>query len=189
VGEIGQTLLARSRQDWRAWLAANHRTAGEIWLLFFKKHSGLPGVALEEAVEEALCFGWIDSQLKRIDGEKHAVRFSPRKPGSVWSQSNKHRVERLIAQGRMTPAGLALVAAAKASGEWEQASLREDVTALPADLEAALAADPDAQAAFVRLSASQKKLLIFWVSDARRDETRRRRIHEGLRRLRETGRI
>lgn len=189
MSEIGETLRPGDRHAWRAWLEANHATAAEIWVVFYKTHTRKPGVILEEAVEEALCFGWIDSQLKRIDGEKHAVRFSPRKPGSIWSQSNKDRVERLTAQGRMTSAGLALVAAAKASGQWEQATAREDVTALPPDLEAALVADQAARAAFLRVSSSQKKMFIYWVSEAKREETRRRRIQGGLRRIKETGKF
>ena len=112
-----------SRDDWRAWLEENHATALEIWLVHYKKHTGKPGLTLEEAVEEALCFGWIDGVLKLIDDEKYALRFSPRKKGSVWSETNKRRVAKLIRQGHMTEAGLAKVREAKANGQWQAAAL------------------------------------------------------------------
>lgn len=107
--EIGQTLYASNREDWRGWLLDNHQTAREIWLIFYKKASGKTGVSYDEAVEEALCFGWIDSLARRIDDERRAQRFSPRKPKSVWSDSNKQRIRRLIQEGKMTEAGLATV--------------------------------------------------------------------------------
>jgi uncharacterized protein YdeI (YjbR/CyaY-like superfamily) len=116
VREITETFFAPDRATWRAWLEANHARAGEIWLVFLKKHVGEPCVTLDEAVEEALCFGWIDGHLRRIDERSHALRFTPRKPTSQWSAGNKERVERLTREGRMAPAGLALVAVAKTSG-------------------------------------------------------------------------
>ena len=187
VAEIGETFLAPTREAWRTWLAEHHATSAGIWLVFGKKGSGVQTVSLEEAVEEAVCFGWIDSQLKRIDDRTHALRFSPRKPTSVWSQSNKDRVERLTAQGRMTPAGLAAVAAAKASGRWDAATRREVLMAVPEDLEAALAARPGAREGFARLPDSHKKQFIDWVAQAKRDETRRRRIDEVVRRAEADG--
>ena len=119
--QVGETFSAPSREAWRTWLVKHHATSAEVWLVLAKKNSGLQSVSLDEAVEEALCFGWIDSVLKRIDERTHALRFSPRKPKSNWSQSNKDRVARLLAEGRMTPAGLAAVEAGKASGEWDRA--------------------------------------------------------------------
>src|SRR5512136_2082325 len=121
----GMLLPFISRDEWRAWLEENHATATEAWLVHNKKHTGKPGLALEEAVEEALCFGWIDGVLKPIDEEKYALRYSPRKKGSLWSETNKRRVRKLIKQGRMTEAGLAKVQEAKANGEWRAAALRE----------------------------------------------------------------
>ena len=115
---ITETFFAPDRAAWRAWLEANHASAPEIWLVFLKKHVAEPCVSLDEAVEEALCFGWVDSLLRRIDDRSHALRFTPRKPGSRWSASNKARVERLTREGRMAPAGLAAVAAAKERGTW-----------------------------------------------------------------------
>jgi uncharacterized protein YdeI (YjbR/CyaY-like superfamily) len=113
------TFYARDRGAWRAWLEANHATAAEVWLLFYKRHTAEPCVTLDEAVEEAMCFGWVDSLLRRIDDRRHKLRFTPRKPGGQWAQSNKDRVERLTAEGRMAPAGLAAVEAAKADGSWD----------------------------------------------------------------------
>jgi uncharacterized protein YdeI (YjbR/CyaY-like superfamily) len=187
MAEIGERFFAPTREVWRTWLAEHNATSAEIWLVLGKKNSGVQTVSLEEAVEEALCFGWIDSQLKRIDERTHALRFSPRKPKSIWSQSNKERVRRLIAQGRMTPAGLALVEAAKASGQWDAATRREVLMELPAELEAALAARPGAREGFARLPDSLKNQFIYWVAEAKRAETRRRRIDEVIRRAEEGG--
>ena len=120
--EIGETFFAPTREVWRTWLAEHHATSADVWLVMAKKNSGLQSVSLDEAVEEALCFGWIDSVLRRIDERTHALRFTPRKPKSVWAQSNKDRVARLVAEGRMMPAGLAAVEAGKASGEWDRAA-------------------------------------------------------------------
>ena len=176
--EIGETFLAPTREAWRAWLAEHHATSTGIWLVLGKKGSGVQTVTLEEATEEALCFGWVDSVQKRIDDRTHALRFTPRRPESVWSQSNRDRVERLIADGRMTPAGLALVEAGKASGQWEAATQRDVLVAPPPELEAALTARPRAREGFARLPASLRKQLIYWVAEAKRPETRRRRIDE-----------
>ncbi len=127
-----------TRVAWRAWLAKNHDKAESIWLAHYKKGVAKRSVSYEEAVEEALCFGWIDGLTKGIDAEKFAQRYSPRKPKSIWSVSNINRVERLIAEGRMTPAGLVHVKVAKQNGEWDAAIAREDVSAIPTDLERAL---------------------------------------------------
>jgi len=105
--EITQTLYMPDRDEWRRWLADHHRTEREAWLLFYKKHTGKTGISYEDAVEEGLCFGWIDSLAQRIDDEKYAQKFSPRKPKSNWSESNKQRVRRLLREGKMTEAGLA----------------------------------------------------------------------------------
>jgi uncharacterized protein YdeI (YjbR/CyaY-like superfamily) len=184
--EIGETFLAPTREAWRAWLAEHHATATEIWLVLGKKGSGVQTVTLDEATEEATCFGWVDSVMKRIDDRTHALRFTPRKPKSVWSQSNVDRVQRLTAEGRMTPAGLALVEAAKASGQWEAATRRDMLVEPPPELEAELAARPGGRESSARLPVSLKKQLIYWVAEAKRPETRRRRIDEVIKRI-ETG--
>ncbi len=165
-----------TRDAWRAWLEANHANATGVWLVHYKKHTGKPGLSLEEAVEEALCFGWIDGVLKPIDEEKFALRYSPRKKGSIWSQINKRRVAKLIKQGKMTEAGLARVREAKASGEWRAAAMREDTTNIPDDLKCALNASQQTRRNFERLAPSHKRQFIYWVTSAKTDRTRQRRI-------------
>ncbi len=170
-----------NRDDWRAWLEENHATAKEVWLVHDKKHTGKLGLSLEEAVEEALCFGWIDGVLMPINEEKYALRYSPRKKGSVWSETNKRRARKLIKQGRMTEAGLAQVKEAKANGQWRAAKLREDATNLPGDLKQALKANPRARRNFDRLALSHKRQYIYWITSAKTDKTRQRRLQETVR--------
>src|SRR5438132_7599912 len=107
--EIGETLLVTSRQEWRQWLEQHHRDYKEIWLIYYKNTSGKTGISYEESVEEALCFGWIDGAIKGIDNETYAGRFTPRRPKSPWSDSNRERVVRLLHEGRMAEAGLAVL--------------------------------------------------------------------------------
>jgi uncharacterized protein YdeI (YjbR/CyaY-like superfamily) len=178
-----ETFFAEDQRAWRGWLEEHHAARNEVWLVLFKKHVERQCVSLEEAVEEALCFGWIDGKLKRVDDERHILRFCPRKPNSIWSESNKRRVRQLIESGRMTPAGLALVDEAKRNGQWDRAAERENIDDLPPDLEQALAADGTARAAFARLAPSHKKAYLLWVAEARRPETRARRIAEVVKRV------
>lgn len=173
---IGATLRPRTRAAWRAWLD-RHGREREIWLLLAKQH--VPGrwLTYEEAVEEALCVGWVDGLTKRLDADFRAVRFTPRRQDSVWSESNKRRVRRLLREGRMTEAGLALVRHARRSGAWAAARRREDAR-VPEDLARALAADPVARAYYEALPPSYRKLVLSWIDDAKRSETRARRIAE-----------
>jgi uncharacterized protein YdeI (YjbR/CyaY-like superfamily) len=173
----------RTRQDWRAWLAENHAVAKERWLVFFKKHTGRPGLTYVEALEEALCFGWIDGILKRIDDEKHTIRFSPRRPNSVWSPANKQRVARLIEEGRMTEVGLARIEEARANGQWAKTAVRQDVTQVSPELAAALAKNAQARENFEKLAPSYRRQFLFWIAAARRDDTRHRRVTEAIRLL------
>jgi len=163
--EIGKRKSFKNRDAWRAWLTKNHAFEKALWLVLYKKNSNKPTITYEEAVEEALCFGWIDGIIKRIDGEKYATRFSPRRRGSVWSESNKKRVARMIEQRRMTEIGLAKVEEAKCKGEWDQATHREDTTNMPDDLQRALQADKKAQEHFDPLAPSQKRLFIYYESE------------------------
>jgi uncharacterized protein YdeI (YjbR/CyaY-like superfamily) len=172
-----QRLHFDNREQWRNWLKENHATCSELWLLMYKKHTGKPGVGYEEAVEEALCFGWIDGLLRRIDGESHTIRFSPRKPASVWAESNKRRVEKMIREGRMTEAGLAKVEEARKSGEWDQASVREKADT-PGDLKQALASAADALSKFEKLAPSHKKHYVWWINSAKTAATREKRIRQ-----------
>jgi len=176
--EITLTFYAPDRAAWCAWLAANGTAEREIWLIFYKKHTGTPCVSYDEAVEEALCFGWIDGLIKRLDDDRYAQRFTPRKPGSSWSESNKVRVRKLIAEGRMTPAGLATVTFPPDPTE-EAPPPRSEPT-LSDDLQARLQSDPAAWASFNRLPPSHRRQYIGWIMDAARPETRQRRLEEAM---------
>ena len=173
----------------RAWLEKNHATRDELWVGFYKRDSGKPSITWPESVDEALCFGWIDGLTKTINDEKYAVRFSPRKSGSIWSESNKKRVAKMIEQGLMTPIGLAKIEEAKKNGEWDKASQREDTSVVPADFKRALGANKQAQNNFEQASPSQKRLFIFWITSAKRDETRQRRISKAIQMLKENQKI
>jgi len=181
--EVGQTFFAEDRATWRRWLLQHHSSAREIWLLLYKKHVRERCVSYEEAVREALCFGWIDGILKRVDDRQHVIRFSPRRPGSAWSDSNKKRVAELIAEGRMTPAGLAVIATAKQSGRWDEPALRELPDELPADLTQALGRNRRAQKLWAELAPSHRRGWVHWILDAKRAETRRRRVRETVKRV------
>jgi uncharacterized protein YdeI (YjbR/CyaY-like superfamily) len=164
-----------TRAEWREWLEKNHATAPGVWLIYNKQSSGKPRVTYDEAVEEALCFGWIDSRPNSIDDETYMQFFSPRKPGSPWSRVNKRRIERLVAEGRMAPSGLALIEAAKRDGSWTAYDAIEDLT-IPPDLREALAANPTALQNFEAFSNSNKKQILWWIESAKRPETRQKRI-------------
>lgn len=154
--KVGKTLYAKNRKEWRAWLAKHHATAPEIWLIYYKKDSGKPRIPYNDAVEEALCYGWIDSLLKPIDARKYAQRYSPRKKTSKLSDMNRERVLRLIESGRMTKAGLAAIAhVGKKSGK------------TPADIERRLKQDPVTWRNFQRFPASYKRIRIGWIDAAR----------------------
>jgi uncharacterized protein YdeI (YjbR/CyaY-like superfamily) len=167
---------ADDRATWRAWLEANHATASGAWLVTWRPRSGRRGLDYEAAVEDALCFGWVDSTAGRVDDERGKLYFAPRKARSAWSASNKARVERLIAAGQMAPAGLAAIERAKANGDW---SVLDSVERLevPPDLTAALASNGDAGANFAAFSPSSRKMMLAWVATARTPETRAKRIH------------
>jgi uncharacterized protein YdeI (YjbR/CyaY-like superfamily) len=145
-----------------------------------KKGSTVTSLTYDEAVEEALCFGWIDSVVNRLDGDRFKQLVTPRRPGSAWARSNKARVERLLEQGLMEPAGLAAVEAAKADGSWSALDDVEDLV-VPDDLAAALAAEPAAARYFYGLSDSARKLSLYWIASAKRPETRAKRIEQTAR--------
>jgi uncharacterized protein YdeI (YjbR/CyaY-like superfamily) len=165
---------AEDRAAWRAWLEANHATTTGAWLVSWRTGHG-PRVAYEDAVEEALCFGWIDSQGGNIDERRSRQYFAPRKPTSGWAATNKARVERLIADGRMAPAGLAAIERAKANGSWTLLDAVEQGI-VPDDLASALAAQPPAAANFEAFPKSAKRAMLEWVAQARRPETRAKRV-------------
>ena len=175
--EDHERVEAETREEWRRWLAANHASSPGAWLVSWKPATGRPAVGYDAAVEEALCFGWIDSLAKTVDEERSRQLFSPRRPGSRWSRSNRERVERLLAAGVMEAAGLAAVARAKANGAW---TALEDVENLvvPDDLAAAFAAHPGSSEHWESFPVSVRRGLLQWILDAKRPETRARRIAE-----------
>lgn len=168
---------ADDRETWHAWLLANHATVRGAWLVTWRASSGRRGLGYEAAIEEALCFGWVDSTGGRYDDQRGRLYFAPRKPRSVWAASNKARVERLIADGRMMPAGLAAIERAKANGSWELLDSVERLE-IPPDLAAALEAHPSAAANFAAFAPSARKMLLGWVAQAVRPETRAARIEK-----------
>ncbi len=165
-----------SRAEWRAWLREHHADEPAAWLRLYKRKAAKEGLTLEAAVEEALCFGWIDGLLKRADPESYLLRFSPRKSRSIWSEINKRRAEKLIRQGRMTAAGLEKIAEAKANGEWEAATVREDVRRIPADLRRALKPYKTAWSMIQAWPMSRKKQYLHWLASAKTPATRQNRI-------------
>lgn len=187
--EIGKRQSFKNRDAWRAWLAKNYARETELWVVLYKKNSSKPTVSYDEAVEEALCFGWIDGITKGIDDEKYAQRYSPRRKGSIWSQSNKKRVAKMIKQGRMTDAGLVKIHEAKQNGEWHKATQREDTVNIPLELKRALASDKTARQSFENLAPSHKRQFIYWITEAKRDETRQKRLGETIRMLKENKKL
>ncbi len=178
--------LFRSRQAWHDWLAKNHGTAKGIWLAYYKKGSGKISVTYQEALEEALCFGWIDSVIRRLDEDRYAQKYTPRNLRSIWSAANKARVERLVAEGRMAGPGLAKVEAAKRNGSWDKLNEVERIGLggdLPPDLVEALAREPKAQAAFDKRPPSEKRMWGYWVLSAKKPETRAHRVSETVKRV------
>ena len=166
-----------SAQAFWAWLEAEHETADGVWIEFAKKGSGIPTVVYAEAVEAALCFGWIDGQVKKSDEEGfYQQRFTPRRARSRWSQINRDKAERLIASGRMRPAGLAEVERAKADGRWDAAYPSPSKIGVPPDLQEALDANPAAREFFATLKGSNRYAVLYRIHDAKRPETRARRI-------------
>ena len=179
--EETEELHMTDRSSWRSWLEKNHDTKDEVWLIFYKKHTGKPNVTYDEAVEEALCFGWIDSIVKRIDDEKFARKFTPRKIRSKWSESNKKRADKMIMQGKMMRAGLELVNEAKKRGEWSAASLPKRDFAIPAYIEDALRLNGKALGNFRKLAPSCQRQYVGWVDSAVKEDTRKRRLAEVIR--------
>jgi uncharacterized protein YdeI (YjbR/CyaY-like superfamily) len=168
---------AEDRATWRSWLEANHATAAGAWLVTCRPGRGRPVLDYEAAVEEAICFGWVDSRPGRVDDDRARLYFAPRKPRSAWSASNKARVERLLAVGRMAPAGIAAVERGKANGMWEDLDAVERGE-VPGDLAQALAAHPPAAESFAAFPRSVRRAILEWIVAARRAETRSARVEE-----------
>lgn len=159
-----------------AWLAAAPAEAPGLWLKLAKKGSGIASIGKAEAIDAALCHGWIDGQLDRYDSESWLIRFTPRRPRSLWSAVNARRAEALVASGRMRPAGLAQIEAAKADGRWQAAYAPQSSAEVPADLAAALDAQPGAGALFATLKKAARYAILHRIGTAKKPETRARRI-------------
>ncbi len=164
-----------SREDWRDWLAENQGDSPGIWLIYYKKHTGFSRIAYDDAVEEAICFGWIDSTVRRLDDQRYAQKFVPRRPRSNWSGHNRARAEKLMASGAMTAAGMVKIEAARENGEWDKALEDRVDRPAPPELDKVLAEDSKAAAEFNRLTPTQRKYFIHWISEAKKQETRERR--------------
>jgi uncharacterized protein YdeI (YjbR/CyaY-like superfamily) len=166
----------KNRKEWRKWLEAHHDKKSEIWLIHCKQHSAKPGVRHDEAVEEALCFGWIDGQLKKVDDEKYRLRYSPRRPKSPWSRINRDKAEKIIQSGQMTAAGLARIEEAKKAGLWQRAYTNKARERMPSDLKAALLKNERAWNNFRKFANTYRNMYIGWVISAKTMETRKTRI-------------
>ena len=169
-----------TRAEWRSWLSENHARQEGVWLVTFKKATGRPRLEYEDAVEEALCFGWIDSKANTLDEECSLLWFSPRKPKTGWSRPNKERVARMIAAGLMEPAGQAKVDAAKADGSWQKLDSVEALE-IPPDLQEAFGGYECAASHFDSFPRSTRRGILEWILNARRPETRARRVEETAR--------
>lgn len=167
-----------SRDAWKEWLAEHGAASSGVWLKLAKKASGLATVGKSEAVETAIAFGWIDGQLDRFDELFWLIRFTPRGPKSKWSQINVDTAKRLLAAGRMAPTGLAEIERAKADGRWDAAYAPQSRIDIPADLQAALDAQPAAKAFFATLKGANRYAILYRVHDAKTDKTRAARIEK-----------
>ena len=172
-----KTLDLRSRARWRAWLEANHGSVTEIWLVFHKPHTGKTSIDYEDSVEEALCFGWVDSLIRRLDEDRYARKFTPRKSDSTWSDSNRKRYAKVEALGLLAPAGRERAPTGNRYRRPKRSS------AVPAYIEKAFKADPRAWAMFERLTPRERTLYVGWIENAKREETKARRIQRSVRQL------
>ena len=170
------TLTFASPSAWRTWLAENHAASDGIWLRFFKKDSGVESVTYAEALQEALCFGWIDGQRQKFDGHSYLQKFTPRRPKSGWSKTNVGQAERLIANGHMTPAGLRAIEAAKGDGRWDRAYDSPARMTVPEDFLKALAKNKKAKAFFETLDRVNRFSICYRLQTAKNAETREKRM-------------
>jgi len=172
-----KTFHAKTRKLWRKWLEKNHTKEKSVWLVMYRKDSKVPSVSYAEAVEEALCFGWIDSIKKKKDAESSIQFFSQRKPKSYWSRLNRERVEKLSKQGLITPAGQTVIDLAKTNGAWTALGDVEEIV-IPSDLKKRFSRNVKAYRNFEGFPPSSKKIILLWILNAKTPETRRKRIEE-----------
>lgn len=168
------------RSEWREWLEINHNRSTGVWMVFYKKHCDVPTLNYEDFVEEALCFGWIDSIIKKLDEDRYIRKATPRRFNSVWSELNKKRVFRLEKAGLMTDAGRKLIVAAKKSGTWNTIDKPEIHAEMDPEFQNALDVNQKAKSCFHQLSPSHQKRYLFWIQMAKQPGTRNRRIREAV---------
>lgn len=171
----------KTRKEWRDWLRNNHELEPGVWFVYYRKSTGKPSVSISDAVEEALCFGWIDSVQNVVDHERTMLRFTPRKPKSVWSDINKERVKALIQSKKMAKAGLAAIELAQKNGAWDrlnESNAHSNNNTLPPDLEKALQKNKKAHTNFLAFAHSYRRRFLWWIDSAKREETRKARIKQ-----------
>jgi uncharacterized protein YdeI (YjbR/CyaY-like superfamily) len=173
--KLTNTFFAADPSAWHAWLDQHHAQVSEVWLVYCRARSGNRSISYEESVEEALCFGWVDSLIQKIDEERYARKFTPRRPGSAWSAQNLSRVDKLLAEGRMTPAGVACLPEVRTVP-----APPADPGTVPAWLAEGLRKNPTAWENFQRLPPSHQRRYILWIASAKKDETRQRRLGEAV---------
>lgn len=180
TSKTAKELHLATREEWRAWLLKHHASESKVWLVFNKKRSGKARLPYDDAVEEALCFGWIDSIVKKIDDEKYMRKFTPRKKKSEWSELNKKRARRMIRQGLMAEAGLMRIKEAKADGRWGKVKFREAPIRIPPELREALKDNAKARENFDNFPPYYQKLLVRWIMSAKKISTHEDRIREAI---------
>jgi len=181
--KIPKSFYAADRKQWRAWLEKNHKTQTEVWLIYYKKASKRPRIPYDDAVEEALCFGWVDSLVKRIDDEKYAQKFTPRKDTSKWSEPNKKRLRAMMEQGKMTGAGLAVIDKAvltRLKDREGKSGKPNSGDGVPVFVQAAIDADKRARRNFYSLTPSHRLRYIRWIMSAKREETQKDRLKQAI---------
>jgi len=173
-------LYFKTEKDWETWLKINHDQVSELWLIFYKKETGIPSISYESSVETALCYGWIDSIIKKLDDKRFARKFTPRKFQSKWSESNKRRVKKLIGESRMTKSGMKKIEYAKKYGLWDKPDIPEINYDIPAEFVSKLKKHSQAESFFKSLAPTYQKQYIVWITMAKREETRKKRISESI---------
>ncbi len=182
--ELTLTFHAPDRETWRAWLEQHHAETKEVWLIYFKPHAKQASVSYEESVEESLCFGWVDSLIQKIDEDRYARKFTPRRMDSAWSEMNKRRVAKVIAEGRMTAAGLA-----KITYPLDEPPTAKKEFTVPDWIAAGLKTSPRAWKNFLGLPLSHKKRYVAWLSSAKKEETRQKNLQKAIKMLEENQRL
>ncbi len=171
------TFYAKNRKEWRMWLRKNHAQEKNVWLILYKKESNVPSVLYDEAVDEALCYGWIDSRPNKRDKQSYYLLLSRRNPKSKWSKANRERAKRLITQGLMARAGLEMIETAKQNGTWT-ALVDVQNSVIPDDLQQALNKNKKSLSNFTAFPPSSKRIILEWILNAKKPETRQKRIQE-----------